>query len=94
MIDAPSRLRLIRKATALARIDETRDLSIDEKAARQSGSLPTQNVSSFFFFGAESDSEHAALWLSILQNERNQTIFTPQESPHYRLSFFLNTEEK
>ncbi len=32
MIDVPSRLRLIRKAAALARIDETRDLSIEEKA--------------------------------------------------------------
>ena len=35
MIGAPSRLRLIRKAAALARIDETRDLSIEEKAARR-----------------------------------------------------------
>jgi hypothetical protein len=53
------------------------------------------NVSSFFFFrAAERYNRHATLWLSILQNERNQTIFTPQESPHYRLSFFLNTEEK
>ena len=33
MIGAPSRLRLIRKAAALARILETRDLSIEEKAA-------------------------------------------------------------
>ncbi len=35
VIGAPSRLRLIRKAAALARIDETRDLSIEEKAARR-----------------------------------------------------------
>ncbi len=35
MIGTPSRLRLIRNAAALARIDETRDLSIDEKAARR-----------------------------------------------------------
>ena len=35
MIGAPSRLRLIRKAATLARIDETRDLSIEEKAARR-----------------------------------------------------------
>ncbi len=37
VIDSPSRLRLIRKATDLTRIDETRDLSIEEKAARESG---------------------------------------------------------
>ncbi len=35
VIGAPSRLRLIRKAVVLARIDETRDLIIDEKAARR-----------------------------------------------------------
>jgi hypothetical protein len=35
VIGTPSRLRLIRKTTALVRIDETRDLSIEEKAARR-----------------------------------------------------------
>ena len=35
VIGAPSRLRLIRKAAALARIDEKRDLIIEEKAARR-----------------------------------------------------------
>jgi hypothetical protein len=35
VIGAPSRLRLIRKAAALARIDETRDLIIEEKATRR-----------------------------------------------------------
>ena len=35
VIGAPSRLRLIRKAGALVRINKTRDLSIDEKAARR-----------------------------------------------------------
>ncbi len=33
-LSQPSRLRLIRKAPSLARIFETRDLSIEEKAAR------------------------------------------------------------
>jgi hypothetical protein len=35
VIAAPSRLRWIRKTAALAKIDETRDLSIEEKAARR-----------------------------------------------------------
>jgi hypothetical protein len=35
VIGAQSRLRLIRNAAALARIDETRDLSIEEKVARR-----------------------------------------------------------
>ncbi len=35
MIAAPSRLRLIRKDTVFARFDETRDLNIEEKAARR-----------------------------------------------------------
>jgi hypothetical protein len=35
VIGAPSKLRLIRNAAALARIDETRDLSMEEKAARR-----------------------------------------------------------
>jgi hypothetical protein len=35
VIEVPSRLRLTRKATTLARIDETRDLSLEEKAARR-----------------------------------------------------------
>jgi antitoxin (DNA-binding transcriptional repressor) of toxin-antitoxin stability system len=35
VIGVPSRLRLISKAVALARIDETRDLSIEEKTARR-----------------------------------------------------------
>jgi hypothetical protein len=34
VIDVPSRLTLIRKAASLVRIDETRDLNIEEKAAR------------------------------------------------------------
>ncbi len=35
VIGAPSRLRLIRNAAALARIDETRDLRMEEKAPRR-----------------------------------------------------------
>jgi hypothetical protein len=35
VIGAPSRLRLIRKTTDLTRIDETRDLNIEEKAVRR-----------------------------------------------------------
>jgi hypothetical protein len=35
VIGAPSRLRLIRNVATLARIDETRDLSMEEKAARR-----------------------------------------------------------
>ncbi len=33
MIDTPSRFRVIRKASALARIEETREFIIEEKAA-------------------------------------------------------------
>ncbi len=36
----PSRLRLICNAAALARIDETRDLSMEEKAARRKRNMP------------------------------------------------------
>ena len=35
MIGAPSRLRLIRKSTGLVRIDDTGDLSMEEKAERR-----------------------------------------------------------
>ena len=34
VIGAPSRLRLIRKVVTLVRIDETHDLSIEEKTVR------------------------------------------------------------
>ena len=44
MIGAPSRLRLIRKAAALAEIKLTRDLSIEEKAARRKWKNPPVQV--------------------------------------------------
>ncbi len=40
MIGSPSRLRLIRKAEALAKIKLTCDLSIEEKAARRKWKNP------------------------------------------------------
>jgi hypothetical protein len=35
VIGAPSQLKLIRNAAVVTRIDETRDLSMEEKAARR-----------------------------------------------------------
>jgi hypothetical protein len=39
VIGAPSRFRVIRKAVALARIEETREFSIEGKATRKSGRM-------------------------------------------------------